>query len=696
MNGTVGAVQSFVQALRRYSASKRSAPAFTFLERGEDESARLTFGELDARARGVAAVLQESVEPGARALLVYPPGLDFIVSFFGCLYAGVIAVPTFDPRRVRTTTRLNAIAANAGARVLLTLDSISAGEEGASQAKAVVGDDGIVIHTNLIDHAHAHHWREFEPGCDGLAFLQYTSGSTGQPKGVMVSHGNLLANSEMLRAGFDHSEDTVQVSWLPLFHDMGLISCVLQSVYLGTPAVLMAPADFVQKPVRWLNAMSRYRATTGGAPNSAYEACLRKITREERESLDLSSLKVLFNGAEPVRPSTMRRFAEAFKVSGLKPEALYPCYGLAEATLFVSGSTVLQEPVTMDVDSLELDEGRARLSSSGPNVRTVASSGRTWLDQRIVIVDPGTSVPCPDGVVGEIWISGGNVARGYWRRRAESEQTFCAQLAGSAEGRFLRTGDLGFLKDGELFVVSRLKDLIIIRGRNHYPADIELTVEQCHPAIQPNAISAFSIEVDEQERLAIFCEIRRNAIDRFNASEVFTAVRQAVVSEHEIEVYAVKLLRPSTIPKTSSGKIQRQACKRAFGSASALEILGEWTGPRGRAIEDQLPASVSHTTQDIQAWLIEKISLYVGASAGEIDPRVSFSSLGMDSEKAVLLTGALQDWLGIPVQATLAYDFPTIEAIARRLSNELPRTLPTSHIAAGAVAADDPIAILGM
>jgi acyl transferase domain-containing protein/acyl-CoA synthetase (AMP-forming)/AMP-acid ligase II/acyl carrier protein len=694
MKSKIGYKDSFVECLRLNSARRDSHTAFVFLERGEEECGRLTFGQLDQRARAIASVLQDMTEPGARALLLYPSGLDFIAAFFGCLYAGVVAVPTFDPRRLRSTTRVTAIAEDAGARLVLTVDSIRAGQSGASKDSGLnPWGNATVIATDTIENSAAAGWREFEPGRESLALLQYTSGSTGRPKGVMVTHGNLVANSEMVRVAFDHSDETVFVSWLPQFHDMGLIGCILQPVYLGIPGILMSPADFVQKPVRWLRAISKYRATTTGGSNSGYDACVRKVTAEERESLDLSSLRVAFNGAEPVRASTLRAFSEAFKPCGLRPEAMYPCYGLAEATLFVSGATPFEKPVFLDVDGQRLDEGEARQGETSGNARTLTGCGRAWLGQKIVIADPESLLAQPEGRIGEVWVSGENVTHGYWQRPEESEQTFRARLAGSFEETFLRTGDLGFIKDGELFIVSRIKDLIIIRGRNHYPPDIETTIESCHPAIQPNAIAAFSIDAEGEERLAIVCEIRRNAVENVNASEVTRAIKRAVARDHEIEVYSATLVQPSTIPKTSSGKIQRQACKRAVLSAQGLDVIEQWRQKDASAPE--FSSVAPPFSRDIQFWLIETVSSYLGISSREVDPREEFTSLGLDSEKAVRLAGALQEWLGKPLPATLVYEFPTIEVLSRHLSGEV---LPAAaeRAADNRPSDNEPIAIVGM
>ena len=519
------ASSNFVELFRRRCAIQNSQTAFIFLENGEDEAGRLTYEELDLQAQAIAATLQERVEPGDRALLLYPAGLDFISAFFGCLYAGVIAVPAYAPRQNRAVNRILAIAEDARASVVLTTQSVRSNLSQRSKIPTELTAIGEWIMTDAIDRAAASGWRETQIDRDTLAFLQYTSGSTGRPKGVMVTHENLIANNEMVRVSFHHSEKTVFASWLPLFHDMGLIGGVLQPLYLGILSVLMAPAAFIQKPVRWLQAISKYRATSAGGPNSAYEVCVQKVRGEDKESLDLSSWKVAFNGAEPIRAGTLERFAAAFNPCGFRLEAIYPCYGLAEATIFVAGGNPVDPPTLVEVDTLALEQNRVKSPDNSESSRTIVGCGNTSLDQKIVIADPETHSPCPDQQVGEIWVCGPNVARGYWNQPEETERTFCARLANGDQTRFLRTGDLGFINNGELFVTGRLKDLIIIRGRNYYPQDIEATVESSHPAIESNASAAFSVEVGGEERLVVACEVRRSSLSKLNSQHDRIVVR---------------------------------------------------------------------------------------------------------------------------------------------------------------------------
>lgn len=553
--------------------------AYTFLRDGETEEVSLTYEELNQKARAIASHLQSLGAEGERALLLYPPGLEFITAFLGCLYAGVVAVPAYPPRQNMNLLRLQAIVTDAEATLVLTTSGLLANlvsrwaENPELATMRWLATDDIDTHLS-------HTWQAPKLEKDSLAFLQYTSGSTGTPKGVMITHGNLLANQRSIKMGFGHTDKTIFVGWLPLFHDMGLIGNVLQPLYLGIHSVLMSPVAFLQKPLRWLQAISRYKATTSGGPNFAYDLCIRKITPEELSRLDLSSWEVAFNGAEPVRSETLEKFANYFAPCGFRKEALYPCYGMAETTLFVSGGVTTSAPVLCEVETAALEENQVVAATSQEGTRTIVGCGRTWLDEKIIIVDPQSLTLCPPDRVGEIWVSGPSVAAGYWRRPEQTAETFQAYLSDASvseglgvSGPFLRTGDLGFLQDGELFVTGRLKDVIIIRGQNHYPQDIELTVQNSHPALRLNCGAAFTVEQKGQQRLVIVQEVERTSLRRLDIKEVVGNITEAVIDNHGLQVYATVLIKPGSIPKTSSGKIQRHACRRGFleGNLNVVE-----------------------------------------------------------------------------------------------------------------------------
>ena len=569
-------ITNLVDLLRYRNQNQADNIAFTFLSRGETQEVSLTYKELDKKARAIAAVLQSMKVRGERALLVYQPGLEFIAAFFGCLYAGVVAVPVYPPRRNHHSNRLQAIVSDAQATIALTTTSVFNNIEKSLKSETELAILRCIT-TDEIDNNQANDWQLPDIENDTLAFLQYTSGSTGTPKGVMVSHKNLLHNLSLIHNCFEHTPNSQSVIWLPLYHDMGLIGGVLQPLYGGFPVTLMSPTAFVKKPYRWLQAISRYQATTSGGPNFAYDLCVRQITPEQRATLDLSSWDIAFTGAEPIRAQTLERFATTFADCGFRREAFYPCYGMAETTLIVSGGIKAEPPIIHHVNGSQLEQNRV-VESTGQKEgdKAIVGCGRTWLEHKITIVDPESLTPCPSGKVGEIWVSGSSVAGGYWNQPEQTQQTFYNYLADNEEETFLRTGDLGFLHNGELFITSRLQDLIIISGRNYFPQDIEYTVEQCHHALRSNCGAAFSVEIQNQERLIITQEVECNYLRKLNTEEIIKTILRTVSEKYEIQVYAVLLLKTGSIPKTSSGKIQRSVCRAKF-LAGNLDVVVDWS-----------------------------------------------------------------------------------------------------------------------
>jgi 8-amino-7-oxononanoate synthase len=577
--GTFFGPSNLVELLLHRARCQPEDIAFTYLVDGEHEQIHLTYRELDRQARAIGAWLESHDLVGERALLLYPAGLDFIAAFFGCLYAGVVAVPVYPPRRNRSLNRIQAIADDAGAKVALTTDLVL------NRVMPLIDETPHLkqltwLPTCQVPLEMEREWSMPDVHGDTLAFLQYTSGSTGTPKGVVLNHASLVHNSALISYSFEHTRSGVGVFWLPSYHDMGLIGGILQPLYIGRPNVLMSPMSFLQKPYRWLSAISRFRGTTSGGPNFAYDLCVRKITPEQKKTLDLSSWRVAFNGAEPVRPETLEAFAEAFAPCGFRREAFFPCFGLAEATLIVSGGYVLEPPVIRSFDAPGL--ARRDVIDAAPNApssRALVGCGRNLPDQKIVIADPETLTACPLGRVGEIWVRGPSVAQGYWQQPEATERTFCARLKDTGEGLFLRTGDLGFVQDGELFVTGRLKDLIIVHGVNFYPQDIERTVQNSHPRLRCDCGGAFTLEVDGREQLVIVQEVERHK--RSDFSNIFAAIRRAVAGEYELAPDAILLIRAGSVPKTSSGKIQRHACRDGYLTGT-LDVVGQWRATDGR------------------------------------------------------------------------------------------------------------------
>ena len=563
---------TLVELLRYRASTQPERIAYIFLRNGETEEARLTYGELDQNARAIAAHLQSLEAKGERGLLLYPPGLDFISAFFGCLYAEVVAIPAYPPRRNQNLFRLQAIIADSQARFTFTNAALFPTLENQWAKDSELAEMQWVV-TDEIDHHLSANWQEPTLEKNTLAFLQYTSGSTGTPKGVMVSHHNLLINSAFIDHVWGHDQDSVMVTWLPTFHDMGLIYGVIQPLYKGFLCYMMAPANFVERPLRWLQALSDKKATHSAAPNFAYDLCVRKIPPEKRATLDLSHWRMTLNGSEPVRAEVLKKFAEAFQVSGFKATALCPGYGLAEATLVVTAVSYDSPSYFYPVQANALEKNKiVGATETDSNVQTLVGCGWTTIDTQIVIVNPETLKPCSPEIVGEIWVSGSTIAQGYWGKPQETQETFQAYLADTGAGPFLRTGDLGFIKDGELFVTGRLKEIILIRGRNNYPQDIEYTVQNSHPALRPSCGAAFTVENKGEERLVVVQEVERTWLRKVDIDEVKRAIRKAVVQEYDLQVYAIALIRTGSLPKTSSGKIQRRGCRAKFLEGS-LEIL---------------------------------------------------------------------------------------------------------------------------
>ena len=582
--------------LLQYRATNQSKKvAYRFIRQGTTEIDRITYQELDRQAKAIAFSLQHVCVAGERALLIYNSGLEFIAAFFGCLYAGVIAVPAYPPRRNQKMSRLQVLVIEAQAKIALTTKSLLSNIESRFVQSEFSGLSWLTT-DNILTEPNSS-WQEFPATENTLAFLQYTSGSTGKPKGVMISHGNLLDNERAISQAFEHTAETTVVGWLPLFHDMGLIGNVLQPLYLGRPCILMSPVDFLQRPWRWLQAISHFQATTSGGPNFAYDLCVRKIKPEQKASLDLSKWSVAFTGAEPIKAETLSRFAETFKECGFRKEAFYPCYGMAETTLFISGGLKTVSPVVKQVAKDALEQNQIAASTKNDIAKNLVGCGETRSDMKVKIVDPQTLIQCPGDRVGEIWVSGKSVAQGYWNQTLATEETFKAYTADTHEGPFLRTGDLGFIQDNELFITGRIKDVIIIRGQNYYPQDIEQTIERSHQALRPGCSAAFTVEIKGTERLVVVQEVERSYLRKLNMKEIVGNFREAVTAEHGLQVYATVLAKPGSIPKTSSGKIQRHACRTKFLNGS-LNVVEDWSeNPQCKSEFIRLQAEIESVLQ---------------------------------------------------------------------------------------------------
>jgi len=584
-----------IVALARHHAQTLGDKQFIlWLDKGTIESRSYTFAELDIRARSLAVQLTQIGDLNHKstwldlnhpaALIVTQPGLEFVIAFFACLYAGIAAVPAYPLKKNESTSRLQIMIKDSDAKILITdqtsVESIKSCQDINTRVE--------VISANHVDTLLCQFWTFPNINAKSTAFIQYTSGSTGAPKGVVITHGNLMYNERIIAQSMNHDSDTVIVGWLPLFHDMGLIGNLLHPLFLGVQCILMSPLSFVVNPIRWLEAISKYRATTSGGPNFAYDLCVSRTTAKQREQLDLSCWKIAYNGAEPIRVDSLVRFSHTFSKYGFKKSAMYPCYGMAESTLFVTGSRYNKIPTILSVDKQSLMSHKVhpvseniKLPTSDPTVFSknknspanhanqsdiiqLVSSGLTYQDCQVKIVDPATKVELDEDKVGEIWTTSPSIAQQYKNQAQLSQSTFHAQLSGTdSKIPFLRTGDLGFLHNNELFVTGRCKDLIIINGKNHYPQDIELTTTTAHPKIMSCTAAAFSVDIESREKLIVILSIKKNLLGNFPTKAISSAIKSAITCHHAIQIYRLAMVT-SQIPITSSGKIQRSRCQQLY------------------------------------------------------------------------------------------------------------------------------------
>lgn len=644
--------------LRARAAERPGRETFTYLVDGTWDGPRrtLTPGELDRHARATAALLQERCRPGDRAVLLHPPGLEFLGALFGCFHAGVVAVPAYPPANRRHVPRLRAILADSGAALMLTTSAL------AGEIAGWLADDGgatvPVLATDDLPAGLEDGWRERACGPDDVALLQYTSGSTTAPRGVVVPHGRLLHNLALNRAAGDLTADTRFVSWLPHFHDFGLVAGLLLPLFVDGTLVQLAPAAFLQRPALWLEAMTRARATFSAGPDFAYDLCARRLSPAQRARLDLSPWEIAVNGSEPVRAATIERFAAAFGPCGFRPEAFMPCYGLAEATLTVTWTPKLRPATREVVSAAALTRGLVRPPAPGDpgDRRELVASGRPLGDIEVRIVDPDAGRPCAPDEVGEVWVRGGGVCPGYFGR-AEAP-AFEGRLA-DAPGTFLRTGDLGFLRGDALFVVGRRDDVLVVRGRNHHPQDLEATLEGVHPALRPHGAAAVALAgADGDLELVVVAEVERAAARSVDAAAVAQAARAALADAHGLDLRRLVLVLPGALPRTSSGKAQRRATRDLLASAALEGVVGEWRAPDGAAPEPEAPASPG--AQALEAWL-----------AARLDER----GLALDSLAALQLLSALEDHLQVRLPPDLLAHASTPAALARALEVEVQRRL---------------------
>jgi acyl transferase domain-containing protein/acyl-CoA synthetase (AMP-forming)/AMP-acid ligase II/NAD(P)-dependent dehydrogenase (short-subunit alcohol dehydrogenase family)/acyl carrier protein len=689
---------TLAQALAHWARTQPDRVAVRFLE-PVDQSidgasvASLTYAELARRVASIAAELLELADPGERALLLYPPGLDYVSALFGCLHAGLVAVPAYPPAMSRDNARLARLIEDCEPRLALTCSAVAPLCEQAVAGLALADGPVITLATDGISQSREPCAPAALP-TTAVAILQYTSGSTGDPRGVMLSHGNLTANLDSAATHFELSHDARGVFWLPPYHDMGLIGGILCAVELGTETTLMSPLAFLSDPLLWLEAVTRYGGTFSAAPNFGFDLCVRRARGERLRGLNLESLRSVVNGAEPVRHATMARFVERFAAVGLRPSALVPSYGLAEATLLVAGERWSED--APDVEDVHAETtGVAADAHAQRGVPGPVSLGAPAPGTVLAVVDPHTDVRCAEGEVGEIWVQGPSVALGYWNRPLDSEATFRARIAGcSQDGGFLRTGDLGTLRDGRLHVSGRSKDVIIAHGRNHHPPDIEDTAVRVAPGIRPGCVAAFDMWADGEEQeleLVLVAEPSTTAVDTAIDS-IWVAIRDAIAAEHGLTLSRLALIERGTSLKTSSGKLRRSATRQAYLDGELLVIAARSAGasPTPREGEEQAPRL-------LRLVLAQTAAVLAPTAGKSVEPWCAFKDMGVDSGKAAVLMTRLSEATGLALPTALVFEHPTPSELAaqvQRIADGAPRNRRAQ--ARAAMDADEPIAIVGM
>ncbi|MBN1961563.1 MAG: AMP-binding protein [Deltaproteobacteria bacterium] len=703
---------NLAEILRRHSNDKPDHVSYRFISGNGEETDKLTYQELYQRVLITAGWISKYVKPNQRAVLIYPAGLDFIVAFWACLACNVIAVPTFppEPRRLQLTlARLKTIISDSAPSIILTTAEML--EFSKTQLPKEFLSHNLIIATDRNITDYTININESLVGNENtLAMLQYTSGSTNEPKGVMLTHGNLIANQQMIAEAFRHNEKTVVVSWLPLYHDMGLIGCMLQPGYLGAQCILLAPESFLKNPTLWLKCITRYRATTSGGPNFAYDLCTTRISKDELNDLDLSSWQVAFNGAEIVRRQTMQRFADKFSTCGFRYSSFYPCYGLAEATLFVSGEEVQNSANDVSLTQLKT----AKINQSDTNFKqtdsSIVSCGQAWHDEKLIIVNQDDQNICDDEEIGEIWVSGLNVAKGYFNNAIATNEVFDVSLPKESsnivnrqnkiDGIFLRTGDLGFIKNGKLFVVGRLKDLIVVRGVNYYPQDIEYTVLSHYSNYGCAQVVVFSIDKNDHESVIVLVvpsrsqqlyipenyskdrgtkEIIDNVCQennkQFNILQLCENIYQAILFEHTIAIDTIVFIAAEQIPKTSSGKVQHYLAKQKF-IEDQFEKIFEWHSQSSLSMHLSEQVTVlssvykekTISAQQIEKFLINWLAKYCYIEIKQIKIENKFAIYGLDSLGIHEMLNALEVWLNRSLSNRILLTHNTIAALSEHLA----------------------------
>jgi len=654
---------TYTDVIKNWTNKKPNHVVFRFLQDGINENESFTYNQLETRSKALGAAMQNIGKKGDRVLLLFQPGLSYVASLYACFYSGFIAVPAYPPRRNKGIERIHTIINDSEATICLVSQQVYNDVKNNLQNDNILNKLKWIIYEDITD-GDAEKFNETIISANDVALIQYTSGSTGNPKGVMITQLNILYNSEYIRQSFGLNDKSVGVNWLPIFHDMGLIGGILQAAYVGGVNIGMPPMAFLKRPLNWLKAIEKYGGTTAGGPNFSYDYCIQKTTDEECENLDLSTIDVFFCGAEPIRKSTYTNFTDKFTISKSKEQQLYSCYGMAETTLIVTGGNQNDKPKYLNIDSNALSENKVKILTNENSAGvSLVGCGHTWMETHIEIADPVTMKKVATNEIGEIWISGPTVAAGYWNKPEETNRTFGARLTNSNNTNYLRTGDLGFFHENELYITGRLKDLIIIRGVNHYPNDIEFAIQKSIPELRQNGGAAFSITDNDNESLVIVHELERTAMRNTNFDDIIDNIRKVVAEEHELDAFSIVLIRAGSIPITSSGKIQRRQTKYEYLS-NELSIVAQWT--KEPYIVEGTPAdkNIIPTEEAIKEWLILWIIRNQHFRRDEIDLNKNIMSYGIDSLAAVTLETEISKQFGFQWHVSSFMLNPTINKLA--------------------------------
>lgn len=648
--GTSFPAETMVELLLKHAKNLPDKVVYRLLEDGINEKDSITYAEMVMKAKAIAAKLLNEGEKGDRVLLLFPTGVDFITAFFACFFAGMIAVPTYPPKRNKANERFRSIVTDSKPAFILTTTDIHSDLlkhlllEGLPPVNEILIYDDIPIEG-------AGEWKDPDIRPDDLALLQYTSGSTGSPSGVMVHHANIIHNLEFIKQSFGLEEHSVGVNWLPNFHDMGLIGCLIEAAYIGGTNVIIPPLAFMKSPTNWFRAITKYRGATGGGPNFAFDYCIEKTSEDELSEFDLSSLRPMYCGAEPIRASTLTKFTDKFKKAKFTASQFLPVYGMAESVLIVTGGDYDADPVYFSIDAKSAEDRQVIPAIAGKETRILTACGYPWLDMEVTIVNPENTEPSPKGSIGEIWVRGPSVAQGYWNDNERTQYTFNAFIKSTKDGPWLRTGDLGFIHEGQLYISGRMKDLIILRGSNYFPNDIEESMEQCHAALRQNASVALSADIEGKERLVVLAEVERTYMRNLNEDEIFESVRQSIFEEHGIQPHAICLIRTGSAEKTSSGKIRRFAMKKAWQNEE-LNIIASW---EMKTETGSISSEIGFRPEFLREWMINWMAQKLELDPGKIDPDKPVSAYGLDSITAVSLERDVNKQFGIewPIESFL-------------------------------------------